>query len=241
MIMPMKKLLHLFFLLPIFLVSCSTQRIAVLKPDVPTQYVDREGFTTQKSDSLDVTFGYLFSTKDHLVFEVSVKNNGSDSVLVRPQDFYYQSVSFLDSNQLSSPLYAQSFKQITQKLDERARERNIKAAIAVIAVVATVVAIDAATSSNTHTSYRDYSFSVNTGIDLSYNFFDAMIYNQLSKKEAIKGMERSFMFPRKIGKSEYHLGAVYFPRYDNATKLLYNFKAGGQDFKTLFKQTIVVK
>jgi hypothetical protein len=239
--MPMKKLLHLFFLLPIFLVSCSTQRIAVLKPDVPTQYVDREGFTTQKSDSLDVTFGYLFSTKDHLVFEVSVKNNGSDSVLVRPQDFYYQSVSFLDSNQLSSPLYAQSFKQITQKLDERARERNIKAAIAVIAVVATVVAIDAATSSNTHTSYRDYSFSVNTGIDLSYNFFDAMIYNQLSKKEAIKGMERSFMFPRKIGKSEYHLGAVYFPRYDNATKLLYNFKAGGQDFKTLFKQTIVVK
>jgi hypothetical protein len=242
--MPMKKLLHLFFLLPIFLISCSTQRIAVLKPDVQEQYVDREGFTTQKSDSLDVTFGYLFSTKDHLVFEVSVKNNGSDSVLVRPQDFHFQSVSFMDSNQLSSPLYAQSFKQITQKLDERARERNIKAAIAVIAVVATVVAIDAATSSsssNAATNFRDYSFSVNTGIDLSFNFFDAMIYNQLSKKEAIKGMERSFMFPRKIGKSEYHLGAVYFPRYDNATKLLFNFKAGGQDFKTLFKQTIVVK
>lgn len=238
----MKKLLHLFFLLPIFLVSCSTQRIAILKPDVQEQYVDREGFTTQKSDSLDVTFGYLFSTKDHLVFEVSVKNNGSDSVLVSPQNFHYQSVSFLDSSQLSSPLYAQSFMQIKQKLDERARERNIKAAIAVIAVVATVVAIDAATSSNTSsTNYRDYSFSVNTGIDLSYNFFDAMIYNQLSKKEAIKGMERSFMFPRKIGKSEYHLGAVYFPRYDNATKLLFNFKAGGQDFKTLFKQTIVVK
>jgi hypothetical protein len=239
--MPMKKLLHLFFLLPIFLISCSTQRIAVLKPDVHEKYVDREGFTTQKSDSLDVTFGYLFSTKDHLVFEVSVKNNGSDSVLVSPQDFHYQSVSFLDSNQLSSASYAQSFQQIKQKLDERARERNIKAAIAIIAVVATVVAVDVATSSNTHTNYRDYSFAVNTGVDLSFNFFDAMIYNQLSKKEAIKGMERSFMFPRKIGKSEYHLGAVYFPRYDTATKLLFNFKAGGQDFKTLFKQTIVVK
>jgi hypothetical protein len=241
--MPMKKPLHLFFVLSLFIVSCSTQRIAVLKPDVHEQYVDREGFTTQKSDSLDVTFGYLFSTKDHLVFEVSVKNNGSDSVLVRPQDFHYQSVSFLDSSQLSSPLYAQSFQQIKQKLDERARERNIKAAIAVIAVVATVVAIDVATSSssNTPTNYRDYSFSVNTGIDLSFNFFDAMIYNQLSKKEAIKGMQRSFMFPRKIGKSEYHLGAVYFPRNDTATKLLFNFKAGGQDFKTLFKQTIVVK
>jgi hypothetical protein len=241
--MPMKKLLHLFFLLPIFLISCSTQRIAVLKPDLHDKYVDREGFTTQKSDSLDVTFGYLFSTKDHLVFEVSVKNNGSDSVLVSPQDFSFQSVSFLDSNQLSSPLHAQTFKQIKQKLDERARERNIKAVIAVVAVVATVVAIDAATnsSSNTPRNFQDYSFSVNTGIDLSFNFFDAMIYNQLSKKEAIKGMERSYMFPRKIGKSEYHLGAVYFPRYDNATKLLFNFKAGGQDFKTLFKQTIVVK
>jgi hypothetical protein len=241
--MPMKKLLHLFFLLPVFLISCSTQRIAVLKPDLHDKYVDREGFTTQKSDSLDVTFGYLFSTKDHLVFEVSVKNNGSDSVFVSPQDFHFQSVSFLDSNQLSSPLYAQTFKQIKQKLDERARERNIKAAIAIVAVVATVVAIDAATnsSSNTPRNFQDYSFSVNTGIDLSFNFFDAMIYNQLSKKEAVKGMERSFMFPRKIGKSEYHLGAVYFPRYDNATKLLFNFKAGGQDFKTLFKQTIVVK
>jgi hypothetical protein len=239
--MPMKKLLHLLFILSLFITSCSTQRIATLKPDLPTQYVDREGFTTQKSDSLDVTFGYLFSTKDHLVFEVSVKNNGSDSVLVSPQDFHYQSVSFLDSNQLSSPLYAQSFMQIKQKLDERARERNIKAAIAVVAVVAAVVAIDAATNSNTRTSYRDYSFSINTGIDLSFNFFDAMIYNQLSKKEALKGMERSFMFPRKIGKSEYHLGAVYFPRYDNATKLLFNFKAGGQDFKTLFKQTIQIK
>jgi hypothetical protein len=239
--MPMKKLLHLFFLLPIFLISCSTQRIAVLKPDLPEKYVDREGFTTQKSDSLDVTFGYLFSTKDHLVFEVSVKNNGSDSVFVSPQDFQYQSVSFLDSNQLSSPLYAQSFEQIKQKLNERARERNIKAAIAVVAVVATVVAIDAATSNNTPTSFRDYSYSFNTGIDLSFNFFDAMIYNQLSKKEAIKGLERSFMFPRKIGKSEYHLGAVYFPRYDTATKLLFNFKTGGQDFKTLFKQNIVSK
>ena len=239
--MPMKKLLHLFFVLPIFLISCSTQRIAILKPDVHEKYVDREGFTTQKSDSLDVTFGYLFSTKDHLVFEVSVKNNGSDSVLVRPQDFSYQSVSFLDSNQLSSPLYAQSFMQIKQKLDERARERNIKAAIAVIVVVAAVVAIDAATNNATSTNYQDYSYSIGTGVDLSVNFFDAMIYNQLSKKEALKGMERSFMFPRKIGKSEYHLGAVYFPRYDTATKLLFNFKAGGQDFKTLFKQTIQIK
>ena len=239
--MPMKKLLHLFCLLPIFLISCSTQRIAVLKPDVHEKYVDREGFTTQKSDSLDVTFGYLFSTKDHLVFEVSVKNNGSDSVLVRPQDFHFQSVSFLDSNQLSSPLYAQSFMQIKQKLDERARERNIKAAIAVIVVVAAVVAIDAATNNATSTNYQDYSYSIGTGVDLSVNFFDAMIYNNLSKKEALKGMERSFMFPRKIGKSEYHLGAVYFPRYDTATKLLFNFKAGGQDFKTLFKQMIVIK
>jgi hypothetical protein len=240
--MPMKKLLHLFFLLPIFLISCSTQRIAVLKPDLHDKYVDREGFTTQKSDSLDVTFGYLFSTKDHLVFEVSVKNNGSDSVLVSPQDFSFQSVSFLDSNQLSSPLYAQTFKQIKQKLDERARERNIKAAIGIIVVVAAVVAIDAATnSSSTSTNFRDYSYSIGTGVDLSVNFFDAMIYNNLSKKEAVKGMERSFMFPRKIGKSEYHLGAVYFPRNDNATKLLFNFKAGGQDFKTLFKQNIVVK
>jgi hypothetical protein len=237
--MPMKKPLHLLFILSLFVVSCTTQRMAVLNPDIPDKFVDREGFTTQKTDSVDVTFGYLFSTKDHLVFEVSVKNNGSDSLLVQPQDFSFQSVSFLDSTQLSSPFTAQSFPQIVKKLDERARERNIKAAIVMLAVVATVVAVDVATNNNSY--HRDFSYSINTGLDLSYNFFDAMIYNQLSKKEALKGLERSFMFPRKIGKSESHIGVVYFPRYDNATKLLFNFRVSANDFKTMFKQTIKVR
>jgi hypothetical protein len=221
------------------------QRVAVLTPNIPTQYLDREGFATQKSDSLDVTFGYLFSTKDHLVFEVAVKNKSNETVHLNPTDFSFQSVSLLDSNNLSEPMQAHSFAQVTKILDDRVRERNIKAAVVVLAIVATAVAIDVATtkssSSPRSTRYNDYSFATNLTADLSYNFFDAMIYNHLSKKEAKKGLERTVMFARTLAPSESHIGTVYFPRNDAAKQLLFNFKVGGQDFKTLFQQTIQLR
>ncbi len=235
----MKKIIHLSLILLLFLTACQTQRIASLKPSVPSQFIDKEGFVTQKSDSLDVTFGFLFSTKDHLVFEVSVKNKSTDSVLVLPQNFFFRPTSLSDSTKMTPhPFHARSFTQLLDKLDERARERNMKAAAIVLVTIATVVAVDAAANKNTPPKNRDYSLSINSGTNLSFNYFDALIYNQLSKKEARKGLERSFMFPRTIGASESHIGVVYFPRYDNAKEMLINFKIGEHDFNTLFKQTI---
>ncbi len=238
----MKKNAYLFSLISLlFLAACSTQRVAVLTPNIPTQYLDREGFATQKSDSLDVTFGYLFSTKDHLVFEVAVKNKSNENVRLDPTDFSFQSVSLLDSNGFSEPLQAHSFIQVTKILDDRVRERNIKAAVVVLAVVATVVAIETSSRSSAgprSSRYSDYSFATNLTADLSFNFFDAMIYNHLSKREAKKGLERTLMFPRTLAPSESHIGTVYFPRNDAAKQLLFNFKVNGQDFKTLFQQTI---
>lgn len=236
----MKKNVYLFSLVSLlFLAACTMPKVAVLTPNIPTQYLDREGFATQKSDSLDVTFGYLFSTKDHLVFEVSVKNKSGNYVYLDPQDFSFQSASLLDGNNVSEPLQAHSFAQVTKILNDRVRERNIKTAVVVLAVVGTLVAIDAASKSSSHSSnYRDYSFAGNTAVDLSYNFFDALIYNHLSKKQAKKGLERTLMFPRTLGPSESHIGTVYFPRNDAARQLLFNFKVGNQDFKTMFQQTI---
>jgi hypothetical protein len=235
----MKKFLHLLIFLPLFWASCVPQRIAILQPDIPTQYLDREGFATQKSDSLDVTFGYLFSTQDHLVFEVAVKNKSNVPVLVQPQDFAFQTVSAYDSTLISAPIEANSLHQITQIWDKRRRDRNVKAALIALAVVTTVVVIENQTSSGGR--YNDYSTSLNLGVDLSYNFFDAMIYNHLSKKEAKRGLEKSLMFPKTIGPNESHVGAVYFPRNDDARQLLFNFKVAGQDFKTLFRQSIKLK
>jgi hypothetical protein len=234
----MKKPLHFLIVFSVFFASCASQRIAVLTPKISTQYLDNEGFATQKSDSLDITFGYLFSTKDHLVFEVAVKNNSDDSVLIDPELFSFQHVSLLDSNEVSPPFMAHSFSKVIDQLNDRAREANIKATIIVLAVVATAVAIDVASNKNTPTRYQDYSFTRNTTVDLSFNYFDAVVYNHLSRKAARKGLAESFMYPRKIGKSESHIGAVYFPRYDNAKELLFNFRTNNQDFKTLFKQTI---
>jgi hypothetical protein len=163
----MKKFALLFITFTFFLASCATQRIAVLKPDISAQYLDREGFATQKSDNLDVTFGYLFSTQDHLVFEVSVKNKGTDSVRVQPEEFAFQEVSMMDSTQVSVPFKAHSLTQITRKWDERTRDRNIKTAVVLLAVVATAIAIDR--SSNTKTRSRnDFYFSRNLGANLSY-------------------------------------------------------------------------
>lgn len=131
---------------------------------------------------------------------------------------------------------------MTKILDERVRERNIKAAVVVLAIVATVVAVDVASknSSSPRSSLRnnDYSFATNLAADFSFNFFDALIYNHLSKREAKKGLERTVMFPRTLAPSQSHIGTVYFPRNDDAKQLLFNFKVGDQDFKTLFQQTI---
>lgn len=131
---------------------------------------------------------------------------------------------------------------MTKILDERVRERNIKAAVVVLAIVATVVAVDVASknSSSPRSSLRnnDYSFATNFAADFSFNFFDALIYNHLSKREAKKGLEKTVMFPRTLAPSQSHIGTVYFPRNDDAKQLLFNFKVGDQDFKTLFQQTI---
>lgn len=234
----MKKPLHILLLLCLFWVSCTTQRIAQLTPNVPKEYVDKDGFTLQKSDSLDVTFGYLFSTPDYLVFEVTVKNKGMDSVLVDPQTFSMQPQSFIDSATPPQPLSAHSFKQIVEKLNEASRKATLKATIITLVIVASAIAIDASINKHTKPRYRDYSFAVRTGVDLSFNYFDAMIYNQLSKKAAREGLKQSLMFPQKIGAGQAHIGTVYFPRYDNATQLMFNFKTAEQDFKTLFSQRI---
>ena len=237
----MKKALLLLLILAVFFGSCTTQRIAVLKPNVPEQYLDKDGFVTQKSDSLDVTFGYLFSTQDYLVFEVAVKNNSSDSVRVNPQNFSFQPMLTSDSTQISMPIYAHSFTQITSQLNARVREKHIKSTIIVLAVVAAAVAVEASANKHTPHRYRDYSFAIRTGVDLSFNYFDAVAFSQISKKEARKGLEGSLMFPLTIGPAEPHIGTVYFPRFDNAKELLFNFKTNEQDFKTLFKQTLVNK
>lgn len=237
----MKKPLHLLFVLTIFWTSCTTQRIAQLTPDVPKQYVDKDGFTLQKTDNLDITFGYLFSTKDYLVFEVTVKNKGVDSVLVNPQNFSFQPISFLDSTTTSTPIYAHSYKQIVGQLNENARKAALKATAISLAVVASAIAIESAVNQKVTPRYRDYNFAIRTGVNLSFNYFDAMIYNQISKKEARDGLKRSLMFPQKIGMEQAHIGTVYFPRYDNAKQLLFNFKTAGQDFETMFRQTIELR
>ncbi len=237
----MKKPLHLFLGLSLLLASCTTQRIAQLTPDVPQQYVDKDGFTLQKSDSVDVTFGYLFSTKDYLVFEVTVKNKGTDSVLVEPQNFSFQPMPFSDSAIQPKPIPAHSFKQIANKLNENARKVALKTTVITLAVVASAIAIDVAINKNSRPRYREYNFAVRTGIDLSYNYFDAMLYNQLSRKAARDGLKKSLMFPQKIGTGQAHIGTVYFPRYDNAKQLVFNFRTAGQDFKTMFSQTIKLR
>ena len=146
-----------------------------------------------------------------------------------------------DSLNLSKTFRAQSFKQLNAQLNERVRQAHLKTAALILVTVATVVAIDVASNKYKPTRYRDYSYAFRTGIDFSFNYFDAVMYNQLSKRAAREGLERSFMFARKIGPNESHIGAVYFPRFDDATELLFNFKTSGQDFKTLFRQTIQVR
>ena len=237
----MKQPLYLLLALSLFCASCTTQRIVQLTPDVPKQYVDKDGFTLQKSDNLDITFGYLFSTKDYLVFEVTVKNKGVDSVFVNPQNFTFQPMPFLDSATNPTPISAHFYKQIIAKLNENARKVAVKATVISLAVVASAIAIDIAVNKNRTPRYRDYNFAVRTGVNLSFNYFDAMIFNQMSKKEARNGLKRSLMFPQKIGKEQAHIGTVYFPRYDNANQLLFNFKTAGQDFETMFRQTIELK
>ena len=237
----MKKALHLFIVLSLFFASCTTQRIAVLKPDVPSQYIDREGFTTQKGNKLDVTFGYLFSTKDHLVFEVEVHNNDADSLTIDPQQFYYQAHSMFDSTLYSSPVYAHSFTRVLFSFDEQARQARRTATIVWLVSVGAAIALDVAANSDTRTNFRDYSFSANFGTDMTINYFDALLFNSMSKKDARRRLESSFLYPRTIAKSERHIGTVYFPRSDNAGKLKFNFKVGKQDFETVFKQEIKVR
>jgi hypothetical protein len=234
----MKKTHHLLLVLMLYISACTTQRISVLNPNVPAQFVDTEGFVTQKSDSLDVTFGFLFSTKDHLVFEVNVKNKSKDSILVEPMDFSFQPIPSLDSANGSKPFAAQSFRQISRILDERVHQARVKTAVIVLATVVTIVAVDAAAHKLKSKRYRDYSYTYHPGIHFSYNYFDAVLYHQINKREARKGVERHFMFPKKLAPEESYIGTVYFPRFDNASTLLFNFKTDGQDFKTLFSQTI---
>lgn len=236
----MKKIVQLCLVLALFSTACTTQRIVTLQPQIPSQFVDREGFTTQKSDSLAVTFGYLFSTQDHLVFEVSVKNNGTSPVAVDPQNFSFQTVSMADSTLISRPFSAQSYTEITRKWDERRRDRNLRTTIIVLAVIATAITIDQASSSKSR-RFSDYAPSntfTNITVDLSYNFFDAMIHNHLSRVAAKKGLEKNLMPAATIGASASHIGTVYFPRSDAAQQLLFNFKVGDKDFKTQFTQKI---
>ena len=237
----MKKSLPYLSFICLFFTACVTQHIAVLTPDLPTQYVDAQGFATQKSDSLAVTFGYLYSTKDYLVFEVEVRNNTLDILNIDPQQFSYRTYEAADSTNYSSLIKAHSFDRVLATFDDRAREARRTATAITLISIGAVIAIDVATQNYSVRNAplrNDYSASAQFVTDVSLNYFDALIYNTLSRKEARKGLERSFLYPVTIGKSGKHIGTVYFPRNDNAPKLTFNFKVGEQDFETTFKQQV---
>ena len=239
----MKKSLHYLCFISLFFTSCATQYSAVLTPDLPTQYVDAQGFATQKSDSLAVTFGYLYSTKDYLVFEVEVRNNTLDTLTIDPQQFSYRAYDTTDSMSYSAPIKAHSFDRVLTTFDDRARQVRRTVTVITLVSIAAVIAIDVAAQkhyakTNTAPVRNDFSTSANFVTNVSFNYFDAMIYNTLSRKEARKGLEKSFLYPTTIGKSGKHIGTVYFPRNDNAPKLMFNFKVGEQDFETTFKQQV---
>ena len=239
----MKKSLHYLTFISLFFTSCATQYSAVLTPDLPTQYVDAQGFATQKSDSLAVTFGYLYSTKDYLVFEVEVHNNTLETLTIDPQAFSYRAYDTTDSMSYSSPIKAHSFDRVLTTFDDRARQVRRTATVITLVSIAAVIAIDVAANQrnsrlNAASIRSDYGLSSSFVTNVSFNYFDAMIYNTLSRKEARKGLERSFLYPKTIEKSGRHIGTVYFPRNDNAPKLTFNFKVGEQDFETTFKQQV---
>ncbi len=239
----MKKFLQYLCFIFLFFTSCMTQHLAVLTPDLPTQYVDAQGFATQKSDSLAITFGYLYSTKDYLVLEVEVRNNTSETLTIDPQQFSYRAYDTTDSMSHSSPIKAHSFDRVLATFDERARQVRRTATVITLVSIAAVIAIDVAAQNqaaktNAAPVRHDFNTSANFVTNVSFNYFDAMIYNTLSRKEARKGLERSFLYPKMIEKSGKHIGTVYFPRNDNAPKLAFNFKVGEQDFETTFKQQV---
>ena len=239
----MKKSLQLLAFICLFFTSCATQHVVLLKPQLPSQYLDSEGFTTKKTDSLAVTFGYLFNTKDYLVFEVEVLNNTSDALTIDPQALSYRAHGTVDTTLFSSPVKAHSFDRVLENFDNHARQARRTATIIWLVGVGALVAVDVASikgqsRSNVRYDNYNYSYTARLGVDLTANYFDAMIFNSLSKKEARYRLERSFLAPKTLAKSGKHIGTVYFPRNDTASKLTFNFKVGEQDFETTFKQEV---
>ncbi len=235
----MKKNLHFYIFCALFALlfsACETHRTAVLTPEIPDKYVDREGFTTQNIDSVAVTFGYLFSTRDHLVFEVEVDNKTADSLQIDPTAFYYMAQSLTDSAVWTSPRRALNMNQVMLKIKERADSRRATATALWIVGMALTIAADV--SANDNQEFKDYSFSINVGTDLTLNWADALISNKLSERDARGHLEKTYFYPKIVGQSSKHIGTVYFPRNDMARRLRFNFKVKDRDFETPFLQKI---
>ncbi|NJN35456.1 MAG: hypothetical protein HC817_15560 [Saprospiraceae bacterium] len=235
----MKKNLHFYFvcaLFALFFSACETHKTAILTPEIPDKYVDRQGFTTQNVDSVAVTFGFLFSTREHLVFEVGVDNKTDDSLQIDPTEFYYVAQSLTNSTLWSSARRALSMNQVMLKINERADSRRATATALWIVGLALTIAADVAANDNQ--DFKDYSFSVNVGTDLTLNWADALISNKLSERDARAHLEKTYFYPKTIGRSGHQIGTVYFPRLDTARRLRFNFRIKDRDFETPFLQTI---
>ena len=247
----MKKTYTLLAFVLLIFTACNVTKVAVLKPDVPPQYLAADGFTTQKADSLSVTFGFLYSTPSHLVFDVEVINRTGKPVKINPQNFYYQAQDAFDSTQWHAPMRALSELRLMADVD--AHIKNAKRAmttrtiLTVVGVVASVALEVALTHNVSRNDRSNTNFAIHEAFYVAreittYDYFNALAkhvddadYLERTRTNLGKSLFREI----ETSDSTAHFGTVYFPRNDAAKTFRFNFKIDSLDFPTNFKQRII--
>ena len=100
-------LLRILLIFCVGIGSCTTFTKPVLIPAVDPALISEEGFITQRSDSLKITYGHLHTTPQFWIFSVRIINKSATPIRVNPDLFYYKITDSLN-RKMSIPYYAHS-------------------------------------------------------------------------------------------------------------------------------------
>jgi hypothetical protein len=239
----MKKIYYLP-LLSLLLFSCTAPRVVTrITPEADSgHYAMGREYIELDSDRIGVELGYDGIQGDNLVFDFVVHNTTSDTLFVRPSEFYYV---VLDSA-TEIPVSGRSWWAVQpdkvlmhydKTLEDREAAKNMNSFLGIIQAGVAILYNTTAFIATDNPGYLADAFIQTVGTADQYISQDKVIRSEMEVITEEKSTVNEEMFREcKVLPGTVVSGYVFFPEHESAAYYMFCFPIDNQLFQFVYNQ-----
>jgi hypothetical protein len=239
----MKKLysLPVFFL---FLGSCMAPRVVTkITPEAPEgHYAMGREYISLHSDRIEVELGYDGRQDGDLVFDFVVYNTTSDTLTIKPEDFYYVILDSTNAEPVPDSTWmalhaGKVMVHYDEAMENRKKEKGKNSFFGVLQAGVGILYNTTAFIATEDPGYLADALLHTVGTADQFISQDRMIREEMEMISEEKGLVQAEIFRVcEVPPGEAKNGYVYFPSHDKTGYYMFCFPIKDQLFQFVYKQ-----